>query len=140
MVYEAILVPTDGSDCSRDALDHAVDIATQLDATVHVISVIDKGNLERVPIVEDSRLQRARELIDDVVDTIDADVPVETSVEVGVIHETILAYATDQGIDLVVMGTHGRTGFERFLLGSVAEKVIRLADVPVMTIQSAPGD
>lgn len=140
MVYEAILVPTDGSDCARDALDHAVDIATRHDATVHVISVVDEWNLERIQLEQDTRLQRARELVDDVVDTIDADVPVETSVEVGVIHETILAYATGQEIDLVVMGTHGRTGVERYLLGSVAEKVIRTSPIPVLTVRSARDD
>jgi nucleotide-binding universal stress UspA family protein len=53
----------------------------------------------------------------------------------GTPHTAILDYAEEHGVDLVVMGTHGRRGFDRFLLGSVTEKVVRTASVPVMTVR-----
>ncbi|WP_083851147.1 universal stress protein [Halogranum rubrum] len=52
-------------------------------------------------------------------------------------HEKITSYATDQGIDFIVLGTHGRSGIDRHLLGSVAEKMIRTAEVPVLAVQLA---
>ncbi|MGM0447087.1 MAG: universal stress protein [Methanobacteriota archaeon] len=59
-----------------------------------------------------------------------------TAVETGTPHSAILEYATANDVDLVVMGTHGRTGVERYLLGSVAEKVVRLSDAPVVTVRA----
>ncbi|SFR43925.1 MULTISPECIES: universal stress protein [Halorubrum] len=59
-----------------------------------------------------------------------------TAVETGTPHSAILEYASANDVDLVVMGTHGRTGVERYLLGSVAEKVVRLSDVPVTTVRA----
>ena len=65
---------------------------------------------------------------------------VTTAVETGNPHSVILRYADENDVDLVVMGTHGRTGVERYLLGSVAEKVVRLADVPVVTVRADEGE
>jgi nucleotide-binding universal stress UspA family protein len=64
------------------------------------------------------------------------EVDLTTAVESGTPHSVILRYADEADADLVVMGTHGRTGVERYLLGSVAEKVVRLSDVPVMTVRA----
>lgn len=58
-----------------------------------------------------------------------------TAVESGDPYETILGYADEHGIDLIVMGTHGRTGADRYLIGSVTEKVVRTSDVPVFTVR-----
>jgi len=66
----------------------------------------------------------------------DAGVTAETAIETGIVHRSIVDYVDNEDIDLVVMGTHGRTGVGRFLLGSVAEKVIRTADAPVMTVRA----
>ena len=60
---------------------------------------------------------------------------IEGMVSQGSPHRAILDYIEDQDIDLVVMGTHGRTGLDRYLLGSVTEKVVRLSDAPVMTVR-----
>ncbi|QUO47139.1 universal stress protein [Halorubrum ruber] len=72
----------------------------------------------------------------------DGEAPPETvtAVETGTPHSAILEYADENDVDLVVMGTHGRTGVERYLLGSVAEKVVRLADVPVTTVRADEGE
>ncbi len=59
-----------------------------------------------------------------------------TAVKVGAPHSVILQYADENDVDLIVMGTHGRTGVERYLLGSVAEKVVRMADPPVVTVRA----
>jgi len=64
------------------------------------------------------------------------DIRMTTAVEMGTPHSAILQYADEQGVDLIVMGTHGRTGVERYLLGSVTEKVVRLSDVPVVTVRA----
>ena len=67
-------------------------------------------------------------------------VPVTTFVEAGVPKEAILDHVDDHGVDLVVMATHGRTGLQRYLLGSVTEKVVRLADAPVVTVRADDSD
>ncbi|ELZ36737.1 UspA domain protein [Halorubrum saccharovorum DSM 1137] len=64
------------------------------------------------------------------------DVETTTAVESGNPHAVILEYADANDVDLIVMGTHGRTGVERYLLGSVTEKVVRLADPPVVTVRA----
>jgi nucleotide-binding universal stress UspA family protein len=64
---------------------------------------------------------------------------VETAVVVGTVHRSIRSYVEENDIDLVVMGTHGRQGIERFLLGSVTERTVRTSPVPVLTVR-ATGD
>jgi nucleotide-binding universal stress UspA family protein len=63
-------------------------------------------------------------------------IDVVTAVATGTPHTEILEYADEHDVDLVVMGTHGRTGVERHLLGSVTEKVVRMADAPVVTVRA----
>ncbi|WP_436928374.1 universal stress protein [Halosimplex halobium] len=139
-MYEDILVPTDGSAGASAALDEAIDLARQFDATVHSLYVVDVASLGTeagaVDVVEsfeqmgenatEAAATRAR----------DAGVEATDSVATGTPHRAILDYVDDNGIDLVVMGTHGRTGLERYLLGSVTEKVVRTAEVPVLTVRA----
>jgi nucleotide-binding universal stress UspA family protein len=66
----------------------------------------------------------------------DAGVASETAVLVGTVHRAIQEYADEHDVDLVVMGTHGRQGVERFLLGSVTERTVRTSDVPVLTVRA----
>ena len=67
-------------------------------------------------------------------------VPAETAVERGVPHEAILEYAAENDADAIVMATHGRTGVERFLLGSVTERVVRRSPVPVLVVRVEDGE
>jgi nucleotide-binding universal stress UspA family protein len=137
-MFDDILVPTDGSEGSRAAIDRAIELANTSDAALHTIYVVDTtgagaaGAAGTLDAVE----EQGRAAVDEVIDAADgADVgTVEASVARGPPHEAILAYVEEHGIDLVVMGTHGRTGLDRVLLGSTTEKVVRLADVPVMTV------
>ena len=140
-MYDRVLVPTDGSTASEGAIDHAIDLATQYGATLHALYVVDTGSYSSLEGAADIVADELRTEGNEAVEAIgaqaeDADVAVETAVETGVVHRTIVDYVDTADIDLVVMGTHGRTGVDRFLLGSVAEKVIRTADAPVMTVRS----
>lgn len=132
-MFETILVPTDGSDCADLALDHVVDIARHHDATVHVLTVLDVRDLEKAPDIEPFE-EEAVALVDDAKGRIDADIDIVTSVRTGYPDGEIREYADQIEADLIAMGTHGRTGFRRFVLGSIAEKVLRLSDVPVLTV------
>jgi len=139
-MYERILLPTDGSEGSAAAADHAIDLATRYGASLHVVYVVDT---ELVPDSGTFNLYVALEgagetAVEDIaVRARDAGVEsVESSIEQGRPHRAILEYADEHAVDLVVMGTHGRTGIERYLLGSVAEKVVRTCPVPVLTVRT----
>ncbi|WP_181692163.1 universal stress protein [Natronomonas sp. LN261] len=148
-MFERILIPIDGSDQSRAAAEKGVELAAEHDASVHILYVVEPVPLGRFSagpepasaghgeILEEQK-EEARESIDaiaelcgehglDVVDTIEYGLPVEE----------ILEYVEAEGIDGIAMGTHGRSGAERVVIGSVAEKVVRKSPVPVVTIRAA---
>ena len=140
-MYETILVPTDGSDGSIAAAEEAITLATPGETTLHALYVVDvrmspltehTDHDDLVALFEESDADPTGPVLRRATD---ADVPAVEAIRVGVPHEVITEYAADHDADLVVMGTHGRTGLERGLLGSVTERVVRLADVPVLTVQ-----
>ncbi len=138
-MYERILLPTDGSAVAETAAEAAVEFASRFDATLHVVHVLEVGDLP--PGLEDREADafatRGNEALSAVAEAAaDAGVDVTTTVVDGggPIHRAILTYADDHAIDCIVMGTHGRTGLDRFVLGSVAERVLRASPVPVMTV------
>ncbi|WP_425498645.1 universal stress protein [Haloplanus salilacus] len=141
--YDRILVPTDGSDGVERAIDHAVEVAAIHDATIHGLYVLStdayaglamESSWESVDelLREDAEAAVAR--VHELADEGDAGVGVETVVVEGKPSREIVRYAEDEGCDLIVMGTHGRGGIDRLLLGSVAESVIRASSVPVTTV------
>ena len=140
-MYDDILIPTDGSEAAERAVDYGAVLATAFDATVHALSVVDERDYDGITGDESDVMREgveaaktaAEAAVDDVAERVDGDVT--THVTVGVPSEAILEYVEAAGIDLVVMATHGRTGVERFIIGSVAEKVVRRADVPVVTVR-----
>jgi len=138
-MYETILVPTDGSDHAERAAAHAQYLSALFEATVHLISVVDvqaaAGPFDAGG-VDDEFVDRLRSDGRDAIDTIEADFEsgsVETAVVEGSPGTAILDYADEHGVDLVAMGTHGRTGLRRYIAGSVTEHVVRHAEVPVLT-------
>jgi nucleotide-binding universal stress UspA family protein len=143
-MFDDVLVPTDGSDCANAAIRYAEDLAARYDATVHVLSVVDSRVLENAPhyeSVKEEQVELVEELAEDVVaDLLDTGCDVEHAVRTAVPHTAILRYVREQDIDVVAMGTHGRTGVDRYLLGSVTEKIVRLADVPVLTVPTSDTD
>lgn len=144
-MYETILLPTDGSDAADSAVEHALDLAKTYDATLHVLYVVDEGAYGGL----DVRTEMIREGLETegtkAVDAIrrradDAGVLVVGEVTTGRPYRKIRSYADRNDVDLIVMGTHGRRGIDRYLLGSVAEKVVRLADAPVMTVRATSAE
>jgi nucleotide-binding universal stress UspA family protein len=140
-LYERILVPTDGSEGVERAVAHALDLAEAHGATVHAVYVINTAGLAGLPVesslegVESYLRSDAEAAVEVVSDRGEArDVTVEAHVLEGSPSREIVRYAESEGCDLVVMGTHGRGGIDRLLLGSVAERVVRASTVPVLTV------
>ncbi|MDS0295032.1 universal stress protein [Halogeometricum luteum] len=145
-MYDDILVPTDGSEHAGRAAQHAGYVAGLFGATVHLVSVVDVQaaagafNAGGVDKAFTDRLeaegQRAVEAAEAEITGADA---VRTAVVRGRPDKVILDYADENDVDLVVMGTHGRTGLTRYVAGSVTERVLRLSEVPVLTVRAAEG-
>ena len=133
---DRVLVPTDGSDSANAAAEHAVAFATATGAAVHVIRVVDDRNVDET--VHDAFEDAGQRAVEEVIETAQrADVSsIEAQVLSGIPHQAIREYAEHNDIDYVFMGTHGRTGVSRYLLGSVTERVVRLVDVPVVSLKA----
>lgn len=134
--HERILHPTDGTETSEAALEEAITQAEAFDARIEAVSVVDvtafpgspsQAAIDRVESAAQAAVDRATERVTR------EGIPVDAHVEHGAAVATIADLAGD-GADLVVMGTHGRTGIEHFLVGSVAEKTIREVSVPVIAV------
>jgi len=141
--YEDVLVPTDGSECAAAAIDHGIGVARAFDARVHAVSVIDPTVLAASPDTGPTpgMLERFEAAHAEATETVaerarEAGLTATTAVQQGSPARTLLEYADEQGVDLLAMGTHGRTGPRRLVLGSVTERVIRHADVPVLAVRS----
>ncbi|WP_338741819.1 universal stress protein [Haloplanus salilacus] len=141
-MYDDILVPTDGSDAALAALDHALSIADRFDATVHALYVVETDPighsapaLDRDSVRE--ALQDEGERAVAAVEERSAERGVASTGDVieGVPETAILDYVDEGGIDLIAMGTHGRDGLDRYLVGSVTERVIRRTHVPVVVVR-----
>lgn len=138
-MYDDILLPTDGSPGAEAAIDHAVAQANQNSAVVHavhVIEVTDMGDVtEDTGNMQNKLRSSARELLEPILDAAEkAEVESVEAVVEGRPHEKLVDYIEDNDIDLVVMGSHGKTGLSRILLGSTAEKVVRHSPAPVLTV------
>lgn len=142
-MYDEILVPTDGSEPAKAALDEAIDHAKSHGATLHVLYVVEDhlipGGVESGAEIHEALKRDGEKAIREARTWAQAAGIESLQVEIGAgkPHEVILDYARDNGIDLIIMGTHGRSGIERALLGSVTERVLRLADQPVLTVREA---
>ncbi|THE66843.1 universal stress protein [Salinadaptatus halalkaliphilus] len=133
-MYQDVLVPTDGSDGTRRSIAHGLTIADRFDATIHAVSIVPEGPLGTLQ--SDRAAPAAHRAVEYVeVEASRAGIESTTAVEHGVPHEVILAYIDAHDIDMVVMGTQGRTGLDRVLVGSVTERVVRMADIPVVTVR-----
>lgn len=143
-MFDDILVPTDGSENAERALEHAIVIAKAFDATVHGVYVVNityaadfEGGVNTESVV--TALEREGESALDVVESRcdEAGVDVIRELLDGRPSVRISEYAKEHDSDLIIMGTHGRRGLSRVLLGSVTESVVRRSRRPVLTI---PGD
>lgn len=140
--YREILVPTDGSDAAREALSVGVDVTRAEGASLHLVSVVVLTGLGvdvRTDVQTTALEEGASRVLDDAAEfAADSGVePASKTVEYGSsIHEAILSYIDEEDVSLVVVGTHGRTGFDRYLLGSVTEYLIRTSPIPVLTVRT----
>ncbi|WP_159901825.1 universal stress protein [Salinirussus salinus] len=139
-MYDDILVPTDGSSGTAEVLDHALAIAEE-GTTVHGLYVVDKRHIMAADEGSKEEVRRSLQeegerALDDVAVTVeDAGLTARTVCEEGIPHRTVVEYAQDSGIDLVVMGTHGRTGRQGVeALGSTTERVVENGSVPVLVV------
>ena len=138
-----ILCPVDFSETSRRALETAVDLAARLDAKVRVIhvyqwpaSALPNGVLETPDDFEAVLEERLGKQLDAFVgESAVEGADLTTNICEGVPYAEITAVAEEMGADLIVIGTHGRTGLAHFLLGSVAERVLRTSEIPVLTVR-----
>ena len=139
-MYDRILVPTDGSPGADRVVDHAAELAAIHGAELHAIYVVNTAGYAGLPAdtaIEglgsmlneqgEAALDRAAERV--------GDVPFERVLVDGAPSSEIVEYAENEECDLIVMGTHGRGGINRLLLGSVAERVVRTSSVPVLTVR-----
>jgi nucleotide-binding universal stress UspA family protein len=144
MTFKNILIPIDFSDFSDKALEYALHLAEKYSAGITLFHAVvlfqdDVGEEERLHAYEDF-VKKREEFIISQMDknrnkAKNRDITVETAIERGVnAADVILEYLDDRDFDLIVMGTHGRTGLKHMLLGSVSEKVVRLSPLPVLTI------
>jgi nucleotide-binding universal stress UspA family protein len=137
-MFDTIVIATDGSESVRRAVSVALDLAERFDAAVHALYVVDEGEVESSPerVREEMRTaldESGEEALAEVEKA--ADRPITTAVREGRPATVIREYATEHGADVVAMGTRGRHGENRFLIGSVAERVVRTCPVPVLTVR-----
>ncbi len=152
MALERILVPVDFSSCSAAALRYAASLRERFDASLEVIHACEIPHVvpeETMILMGDASAslavhfeRQASEQFERFLSTHATDVPHTHELRLGSPAATVREKISEGTCDLVVMGTHGRSGFERFMLGSVAERVVRSSPVPVLTVpaQERAGD
>ena len=142
-MFDSLVIATDGSRSVERAVGVALDLADRFDATVHALYVVDTGDVEGAPeAVRDDLRAALEERGEAALAEVDerAAGEVRPVVREGRPPQVISDYAREHGVDLVAMGTRGRHGENRFLIGSVAERVVRTCPVPVLTVRQLEAE
>lgn len=143
--YKQLLVAVDFSDTSIKALQVARDIGTRLNSRLNIVHFVPmritnmgmEGGVNYIEEMHQSELEEARVKLDGFVkDHTSADDEVEQHLCSGEPATEVNAKATELGADMIIIGTHGRTGLKHLLIGSVAESILKAADVPVLCVRS----
>jgi nucleotide-binding universal stress UspA family protein len=146
-LFSRIMVPTDFSDCAEEAWRLAQRLAAASDAELVLVHVLVEAPLfnegsftmDHVPNVFEAARKWGQESLDAWMNQAQAKgLKARVALRTGVPYREIVDLVTDERADLVVIGTHGRGGIDRALLGSVADRVVRLAPCPVLTVRAAP--
>jgi nucleotide-binding universal stress UspA family protein len=143
MKITQILCPVDFSDVSQHAVDHAAAIAHQYQARLTLLHVfVNRPAMDLPPLVlEDADRERLRTAMRGMAGRVPADVRVDVHLqEAEYVHDAVLGQLAATGADLLVLGTHGRSGFQHLFLGSVTEKVIRKASCPTLVVPPRAPD
>ena len=147
VMIDRILVATDGSPATKKAVGYAIDVAEMADAELHALYSVAQAPPGTLPREEWTTKEtwdeipsgvegEAKEAIEDVVEEAESEgIEVTRAVRMGEPHKKIIEYADENDIDLIVMGTHGKTGLTNILIGSVTERVVRYSDTPVLTVK-----
>ena len=142
-MYKRILLPLDGSPLAEKALPHAITLAEHFEAELVLIQVLIP--LPTSPTTNEANLQRAekitagfvREYLEHIAASVqERGITVQSNVISGRPHKEIIQYAESNHIDLIVMCTRGESGLSRWLIGSVADRVMRGANLPVLMIRA----
>lgn len=147
-MYDKILVPTDGSDTAEAAFEHAVELAKRYDAEIHALYVVDTDamsitlgpeQVDRIMAGQFEGMGDIKQEAEEALDRVKAiaeenDVKCTTDIRGGRPHKKIGDCIDDSDIDAVVMGSHGRGGIKRRIMGSVTERVLRSTTVPVLVV------
>lgn len=142
-MFKKVLCPVDFSKFTEEVITYAADIAKQYGAELHVLHVIPNLTYftpyesfltpENLVAVEKNIQDEVERDFGKILKHVDMEI--KKVVKTGVAFVEIIDYAKSEGIDLIVMGTHGRSGIEHILIGNVAEKVVRKSPCPVLTIR-----
>ncbi|HEY6585590.1 MAG TPA: universal stress protein [Candidatus Methanoperedens sp.] len=142
-LYEKILIATDGSEYTKNAVDYGIDLAKNTGAKLLTIYVVDTAAFASIPM--DAAWESMYELLKQegdaaikyVTDKAKAEgLEVEGNLIEGHPADEIIKYSEKNSVSLIIMGTLGKSGLDRFLLGSVAEKVVRNSKIPVLVVHA----
>ncbi len=146
-MFETVVIATDGSESAGRVVRMALDLADRFDAAVRALYVVDTGNLRASPEEYRTVLEEALEAAGgEALSFVEKEAAgaagreVVTAVREGDPADEIVAYAKEVGADVIATGTRGRHGDHAFLLGSVAEAVVRRSPVPVLTVRQLGTD
>lgn len=142
-MFDTVVIATDGSASVDRTVSWALDLADRFDAAVHALYVVDAGEIEASPDsvredLETALAERGEDATGAVAEQAGRDVV--TAVRKGRPARKISDYATEHDADVVAIGTRGRHGEHRFLIGSVAERIVRSCPVPVLTVRQLEGE
>lgn len=145
--YERILIATDDSECSKKALQHGYYLAKAMDAAVALVHVIEQATPTNygadplmgqqpliIPETTEIQEENSKSMLEGISKKLTGVKEILTFSRIGTPKQEILDLAGEWGADLIIMGTHGRTGFDHFISGSVSESVIRKANCPVLVV------
>ena len=139
-MYKKILVPTDGSDFAKDAALHALFLAKVSGAEIIALSVSENHFINGISVSEEIEqinqilTDRCKKDLKEFEDMNDDGVKISSVIKEGSPAKTILEVAEEEDIDLIVIGSSGKSGFDRFILGSVSDKVVNAAKCPVLVV------
>lgn len=137
--WKKILLSTDGSKYSKTAAERAIDFAKSYGGELKAISVVDVPSefYGEAPQVVEDLVKKARGYVEDAKKQAEAaGIKTETFVREGETYQAIIDRAKEQDVNIIVIGSHGRTGLKRLLMGSVTEKVIGHAPCPVLVVKT----
>jgi len=147
-MYKKIMVPLDGSQVAECVMPHIETIAKKSAAKVELVSVIEpleiptRGHIaisdDEIKQIDAAGKREATKYLDQVSTRLTkAGIKVETVILSGNAADRLVRYAVNNGVDLIIMATHGRSGISKLFWGSVAEKILRAVDIPVLLIKTA---